>query len=127
MIRLLAKVCTEHCESERDFLGHVGGDDFIMLFQSANWLDRCQSIVSEFNTYALGMFDESARSAGGIHGEDRQGLPQFFPCTTLSIGATAIPGGRFTRAEDIANLAALAKHDAKRAGTGVCLKTIEEK
>jgi EAL domain-containing protein (putative c-di-GMP-specific phosphodiesterase class I)/GGDEF domain-containing protein len=127
MIRLLAKVCTEHCESERDFLGHVGGDDFIMLFQSANWLDRCQSIVSEFNSYALGMFDESARSAGGIHGEDRQGLPQFFPCTTLSIGATAIPGGRFTRAEDIANLAALAKHDAKRAGTGVCLKTIEEK
>jgi hypothetical protein len=65
------------------------------------------------------MFDASARTAGGIEGEDRQGVVRFFPCTTLSIGAVAIAGGKYARAEEVANLAALAKHDAKRSGLGV--------
>jgi hypothetical protein len=46
-------------------------------------------------------------------------VPRFFPCTTLSIGAVAIDGRQFSRAEDVANLAALAKHDAKQANAGV--------
>ena len=119
MIRLLAKVCVEQCDPHRDFLGHVGGDDFILLFQSPDWKARCEQVVANFNKCALGMFDQSARSAGGIEAEDRHGLMRFFPCTTLSIGAAPIHASKFTRAEDVANLAALAKHDAKRSGSGV--------
>lgn len=119
MIRLLAKVCMEQCDSQRDFLGHVGGDDFIMLIQSPNWRERCERVVADFDRCALMMFDESARNAGGIEAEDRQGVLRFFPCTTLSIGAVVIEGSSFTRPEQVANLAALAKHDAKRSGGGV--------
>ena len=119
MIRLLARICMEQCDSQCDFLGHIGGDDFILLFQSPDWKLRCEQIVAGFNQYALGMFDEGAQRAGGIEAEDRHGVLRFFPCTTLSIGAVAIDGSRFTRAEQVANLAALAKHDAKRSGGGV--------
>lgn len=119
MIRLAARIAMEQCDPQRDFLGHVGGDDFILLFQSPDWRERCERLVSRFNTLALDMYDEQARAAGGITGEDRQGLPRFFPCTTLSIGAVAIDGSQFTRAEEVANLAALAKHDAKHADVGV--------
>jgi len=109
----------EQCDSQCDFLGHIGGDDFILMFQSPDWKLRCEQIVAGFNQYALGMFDEGAQRAGGIEAEDRHGVLRFFPCTTLSIGAVAIDGSRFTRAEQVANLAALAKHDAKRSGGGV--------
>ncbi len=119
MIRLLAHIAKKHCEAQRDFLGHVGGDDFILLFQSPDWRSRCEQLVSEFNEQALGLFDEAARQAGGIQAEDRYGVPRFFPCTTVSVGAIAIEGGQFSRAEDVANLAALAKHDAKQAGAGL--------
>ena len=119
MIRLLARVCMEKCDAQCDFLGHVGGDDFILLFQSPDWKLRCEQIVVGFNQTALGMFDEGVRRSGGIEAEDRQGVLRFFPCTTLSIGTVAIDGSRFTRAEQVANLAALAKHDAKRLGGGV--------
>ena len=119
MIRLLARISMEQCDSQRDFLGHVGGDDFILLFQSADWRERCERLVQEFNTQALGMYDDAVRQAGGIHGDDRHGVPRFFPCTTVSIGAVAIDGSRFSRAEDVANLAALAKQGAKQAGVGV--------
>jgi EAL domain-containing protein (putative c-di-GMP-specific phosphodiesterase class I)/GGDEF domain-containing protein len=122
MIRLVARIAMEQCDSQIDFLGHVGGDDFLLLFQSVDWRERCECLVADFNTRALDMFDDAARAAGGIQAEDRYGVPRFFPCTTLSIGAIGIDGGRYTRAEDVANLAALAKHDAKHAGAGVFVR-----
>jgi len=119
MIRLLARLAMEQCDPQRDFLGHVGGDDFMLLFQSPDWRARSERLVQAFNTQALSLFDAQARDAGGIEAEDRHGSLRFFPCTSVSIGAVAIDGGRFSRAEDVANLAALAKHDAKRAGSGL--------
>jgi diguanylate cyclase (GGDEF)-like protein len=123
MICLMAKVAKMHCDSQRDFLGHVGGDDFIVLFQSSDWKERCESMVSQFNAQAIALYDESAKSSGGIHAEDRHGVARFFPFTTVSIGAVAISGGQFFQAEDVANLAALAKHDAKRAGAGLFVRS----
>ena len=124
MIRLLARLAMEQCDPQRDFLGHVGGDDFMLLFQSPDWRARSERLVQAFNTQALGLFDAQARDAGGIEAEDRHGLLRFFPCTSVSIGAVAIDGGCFSRAEDVANLAALAKHDAKRAGAGLLERTV---
>jgi len=118
MIRLLASVIKTQCDAQRDFLGHVGGDDFIVLFQSPDWRERCQRIIAEFNAQAVHLFEESARLAGGIEAEDRQGVRRFFPLTTLSIGAVVVPSGQTLHAEDVANQAALAKHDAKLSGDG---------
>ena len=56
---------------ERAALG--GGDDFVILFQSEDWLARCKLIVSVFNEKALDLFDPEALSAGGIQAEDRHG------------------------------------------------------
>lgn len=119
MIRLVARIAVEQCDAQFDFLGHVGGDDFILLFQSADWRARCERLVAEFNSRSQALFDDEARQAGGILAEDRQGVERFFPCTTLSVGAVVIDAKRFTRPEDVANLAARAKHDAKLAGLGV--------
>lgn len=119
MIRLVARIAVEQCDPQFDFLGHVGGDDFILLFQSADWRVRCERLVAEFNNRSKALFDEEARQAGGILAEDRQGVERFFACTTLSVGAVVIDAKRFTRPEDVANLAARAKHDAKVAGLGV--------
>ena len=118
MIRLLASVIKTQCDAQRDFLGHVGGDDFIVLFQSPDWHERCQRIIAEFNAQAVHLFEESARLAGGIEAEDRHGVRRFFPLTTLSIGAVVVPSGQSLHAEDVANQAALAKHDAKLSGDG---------
>lgn len=121
MIRLVARLATAHCDARRDFVGHVGGDDFMLIFQSANWLQRSKNIVQDFASEALALFDDMARSAGGIHAEDRHGVRRFFPCTTLAIGAVHITPGYFRNAEEVANLAAAAKREAKLAGTGVVL------
>ena len=121
MIRLVARLAVAHCDARRDFVGHVGGDDFILLFQSGDWMQRCQAIVDGFAREALALFDEPARQAGGIWAEDRHGVKRFFSCTTLAIGALRIQPGSLRQAEEVANLAALAKHDAKLAPCGIAL------
>jgi diguanylate cyclase (GGDEF)-like protein len=119
MIRLLARISMEQCDSQRDFLGHVGGDDFIILFQSEDWLKRCERLVSDFAARARMLFDDEARTAGGIEAEDRHGVSRFFPCTTLSIGAVVVDEGGDSGAEGVANLAAMAKHEAKLSPNGI--------
>ena len=119
MIRLVAKIALAHCDPQRDFVGHVGGDDFIILYQSADWQVQCEQLIAEFSSSAIELFDESAREAGGIHAEDRYGVSRFFPTTTLSIGAVKIQCHEFTCAEQVASMAARAKHDAKNRGEGL--------
>ena len=122
MIRLVAKLALLHCDAQRDFVGHVGGDDFIILYQSADWESQCRQIVTEFATHAVGLFDVSARDAGGIHAEDRHGVSRFFPLTTISIGAVKVSPDEFSCAEQVASAAARAKHDAKVHGHGLLIR-----
>lgn len=119
MIKLVARMASAHCDARRDFIGHVGGDDFVILFQSDDWERRCQRIVDGFNDKARELFDPQALAAGGILAEDRHGDMRFHPCTTLCIGAVRVQPGHFNHAEDVASAAAAAKRQAKHAGLGV--------
>ena len=119
MILLLAQIVLRNVESSVDFVGHVGGDDFIVLFQSEDWERRCNAIVDMFNEAARGLFDEADVARGGIESEDRQGNRAFFPLCTLSIGASSIAAGTVASAEEVASLAAAAKRKAKRGNLGL--------
>lgn len=121
MIRLQAECLTGACDPRRDFVGHVGGDDFVLLMQSADWQRRIESAVAHFNRRAQGLFDEAARAAGGIWAEDRQGVQRFHPCTTLSVGVLKVGPDQFHRAEEVASAAAWAKHLAKQSAGGIHL------
>jgi len=115
----MAQCSVQHCESQRDFVGHVGGDDFVLVFQSDDWERRCEAIVDGFNAKAALLYDEMGRANGGIEAEDRHGVRRFFSFTTLSIGAVRVRRGQFRAAEFVANAAAEAKHGAKMANVGL--------
>ena len=119
MIRLMASCSLSHCDAQRDFVGHVGGDDFILLFQSDDWERRCEALVETFNLAAVALYDDEGRAAGGIDAEDRQGVRRFFAFTSLSIGAVRVRQGQFRSAEQVASAAAAAKHSAKAANAGL--------
>ena len=123
MIMIAAKVLMAYADPMRDFLGHVGGDDFIVLFQSANWEARCQTVVEQFNRLAAELYDDEARQAGGVTSDDRYGVSHFHPMTTLSIGAVRVLGSPTVTVEDVANASARAKHHAKAARAAVYLDT----
>ncbi|MBS3959933.1 MAG: GGDEF domain-containing protein [Xanthomonadaceae bacterium] len=113
MIQRLAHTLREQTDPRSDFLGHVGGDDFVVVFQSGDWRERCRAIVAEFNESAKTLFDAADVARGGIEAEDRQGRMSFFPLTTLSIGVVVVPPGSSAGAERVASAAAAAKRRAK--------------
>ena len=46
LIQFTAKLLSDEVVSELDFVGHIGGDDFILLFQSEDWEQRCNHILN---------------------------------------------------------------------------------
>ena len=41
VIKLIADILRCEADAAEDFIGHVGGDDFIIIFSSADWTERC--------------------------------------------------------------------------------------
>ncbi len=122
MIRLLARLAVAHADPYVDFVGHIGGDDFLILFQSSDWRERCTDLIGSFNAAARSLYDDAARQAGGLEAEDRYGVRRFTPLTTLSIGAVPVAPGTAQHTEDIASEAAHAKKAAKQAPHGLWVR-----
>lgn len=119
MIKLAARVIQAACDPSEDFVGHVGGDDFVVLFQSDDWMARCRRIVAEFNHQARALFDAEDVRRGGFESEDRQGCRARFALTTIAVGAVVIEHGRRCTPESVASAAAAAKKVAKQSRDGV--------
>lgn len=116
MLKLAAGTLLEAVEPGIDFVGHVGGDDFVLLLQSARWSEVCAGAVEVFRAAAVHCYTAEDRARGGLQAEDRQGNPTFFAFATLSIGAVKVTPGLFRSAQDLASAAASAKRLAKRRG-----------
>ncbi|OZI75233.1 GGDEF domain-containing protein [Bordetella genomosp. 12] len=129
MILLCAEIIRRHCDAQRDFVGHVGGDDFVIALRSPDWQERLMQLIDAFNARAMDLYDPQARCAGGIRAEDRYGSLRFFPFVTLGIGALRVEpaelarAGARTRPEDIASAAAHVKHKVKHGDLPMVLET----
>jgi diguanylate cyclase (GGDEF)-like protein len=119
MIKLAAQVIMANADLAQDFVGHVGGDDFVVLFQSEDWRKRCEAAVESFNLRARALFDGAELANNGFESEDRRGFKAFFPLTTIAAGIVHITDGRLMSPEDIASAAAVAKKAAKESGSGL--------
>jgi diguanylate cyclase (GGDEF)-like protein len=114
IIRLTARLLTEFCDPQLDFVGHLGGDDFILLFQSQNWEQRCKSILERFDVERLAHFTQEHRAAGGYVSEDRRGNLQHHDLVSLSIGAVQVDPQLYQHFQQITEAATAAKRVAKR-------------
>jgi EAL domain-containing protein (putative c-di-GMP-specific phosphodiesterase class I)/GGDEF domain-containing protein len=124
MIQLCASVIRANCDPQRDFVGHVGGDDFVILFRSGDWQARAERIIAQFDAGAIALYDDGGRARGGIQAEDRYGIMRSFPFVTLSIGALRVAprSGMRIRPEDIASAAARVKHQVKHGNVALVVE-----
>lgn len=89
IILLLAKIISHICNKKGKgafFIGHVGGDDFVII-GSANKLEKmCHCIVSLFERLSKVFYSKEDLQNGFITGKTREGNIQKYPLITLSIG-----------------------------------------
>lgn len=113
LIQYTGKLLQSHVQPDLDFVGHIGGDDFIVLFQSEDWEVRCRQILAALQAAIPDFYDAEDRIVGGIHSEDRQGNRIFHPCVTMSMGIVRIDKLLFNSHHEISAAIAGAKKQAK--------------
>jgi len=69
-----------------DFLGHIGGDDFVLLTHPDAAEKISSRAINDFAQTAPQFYDSHDRQRGYIEGQDRDGQVRKFPLLTLSIG-----------------------------------------
>jgi diguanylate cyclase (GGDEF)-like protein len=114
IIQMSGGLLKEICDPDRDFLGHIGGDDFIILFQSADWERRCRTLLARFSENVPSFYNENDRMRGGIETEDRQGKRGFQPMVSFSIGSVLVESATFHSHHEVSAAAAVAKKQAKK-------------
>jgi GGDEF domain-containing protein len=116
VIKEVAHILTENVHTtdlDGDFVGHVGGDDFIVITGSERAEQVCQKIVEEFDRRSMRFYSEKDRQKGFIIGKDRQGIQQSFPLVTVTIAVVTDDGSKFQGPLDMAKRAAELKEYAK--------------
>lgn len=99
-----------------DFIGHIGGDDFIFLSTPARVEAEASEILRRFRGAVPTMYEADDVARGSIRGEDRQGVARDFPLMTLSIVAVTNERFALTHPAEIAKVSAEMKHYAKSQG-----------
>jgi GGDEF domain-containing protein/CHASE3 domain sensor protein len=68
-----------------DFLGHIGGDDFVVITVPQRMREICDEIIARFDRRVPDFYDEADRRIGHILGRSRHGEERRFPILTISI------------------------------------------
>ena len=98
------------------FVGHVGGDDFILVSDESEVSGLCAEVLALFESGIAAFHKEEDWKAGYIRGTDRNGRPSTFPLLSLAIGVVPSELIIDEDAQTLARLAADAKKVAKKNG-----------
>lgn len=117
IIKLLAMLIEDFVPNDQ-FIGHIGGDDFIVLYDYHIQPDKFKPLIEAFENEVLEFYSPEDRQNGYIAAETRNGDAEKFPL--ISVTAVTVDNSEYdyktTRAisEDLANLKNLAKLDKLR-------------
>ncbi|MDT8443236.1 MAG: diguanylate cyclase [Desulfuromonadales bacterium] len=84
---LIQEVVEQHGD-EDDLVGHIGGDDYVVLTKPDRAEEIAKAIISTFDHRVPELYDEKDLKAGFILGTDRYGIKRTFPLLTMSIAIT---------------------------------------
>jgi len=111
----LAQCLNDRVDPSRDFVGHIGGDDFLLVLGPEDWRKRLNQLLEDFQSQCRRFYRSEHLEAGCFIAPNRQGLRQEFPLLSLSIGVVHLHPqvcGQLD-ASQLAEMASQAKHHAK--------------
>ena len=96
------------------FVGHIGGDDFVVLTTPDLAVPVAREAIARFDRVAPTLYDPEDRARGFIEAEDRRGERRRFPLLSISIGIATTAVRRFTHRAEAVAVATELKNLAKR-------------
>lgn len=96
-----------------DFIGHIGGDDFVIITVPQNAENIAKKIIDELDNVSSKFFEEKDRIKGYIETKGRDKEIHKFGFLTISIGITTNLFREFTHTAQISSLGTEMKRFAK--------------
>lgn len=111
----LAQCLNDRVDPTRDFVGHIGGDDFLLVLGSQDWRARLNRLLEDFQSQCRRFYREEDLHAGCFVAHDRNGKRQEFALLSLSLGVVHLHPEQCAHldASQLAGLASEAKRHAK--------------
>lgn len=94
IIKLVSNILTEHVPRE-EFVGHIGGDDFIAIFSFHDAEDICRRIIADFDRKIRKYYNETDLRNGFIRCRNRNGEWERIPIISLSIAGVTNKNRQF--------------------------------
>lgn len=104
---------TNRLGGDNAFVGHVGGDDFVMVLPASTYEQVCKAVTARFDREIHEYYSPEDNQRGSIEGKDRYGVHRIFPLMTISIAVLECQQGEYDSAVDIARTAAQIKDHVK--------------
>jgi len=117
VIRETARIlirATKEMGNPDDFIGHIGGDDFVVVTIPVSSDKICKKIIADFEGTAPFFYNETDRKNGYIMAQDRKGQEQKIPLISISIGVVTNEFRAIEHVAQIGELGAELKKAAKR-------------
>jgi diguanylate cyclase (GGDEF)-like protein len=124
-IKLTADIITDNVHSfgnNSDFVGHVGGDDFIIITDPKYTDSICKGIINGFDSKILTLYRDSDKEKGFIITSSRQGDIMKFPIMSISIAVVSNEYKEIRNHVQVAEIAAELKKRAKQTQGSVYIK-----
>ncbi len=116
VIRFTAQVIQQELAkkgSTQDFVGHVGGDDFVFLTAPEKVEEVCQNIAQAFGTGIQAFYNEDDVKRGYFVAKNRQGNMEQFPLISISMAVVTNVHRPLSSVAEIARIASELKKMAK--------------
>ena len=116
IIKFTAKVILKHVhniENSDNFVGHIGGDDFVAIIGETDYDKVCQDIIAEFDSEAVNFYNDEDVERGYVEVANRKGILEQFPLTSISIGVVEVDNKKIKTTLEIGEVGAQVKHQAK--------------
>ena len=105
-----------------DFVGHIGGDDFVVVTTPPRAMAVADAIIERFDRIVPYYYDREDRERGSLVTEDRKGRSAAFPLMSLSIAMVTSENRVFGHPGEVADVAAQLKRLAKSRPGSVWVK-----
>lgn len=109
-------------QPQGSFIGHVGGDDFVFIIDTALAEEAATEIIEAFDSIIPTFYDPEDIAQGFIKSFDRKGKASTFPVMSISIGIAEKRARSFSHYGEIIELAAEMKKFAKQYN-GSCFRS----
>jgi diguanylate cyclase (GGDEF)-like protein len=96
-----------------DFIGHVGGDDFIFQTSPACAAAICRECIARLDHDLPGFYTTADRQQGNITTTDRQGVSRQFPLLSIAIAVVTNEQRKITSLGEVAQIAIEVKKHLK--------------